>query len=381
VIQVTNAPFRHLCRILNRNAILYTEMVVDRSVCSNPKKYLTRSPGDSPIVAQLGGSDADLLSRTAEHCQEAGYDEINLNMGCPSTSVQSGGFGAALMLDQTITDSVRSMIAAVDIPISIKCRIGVDDHDSPAFLTDFIERMTSSGVRKFIIHARKALLGCNPLENRRIPPLNYAAVYRVVREFPDLHVVINGGIGSIEGAREQNKKVDGVMIGRAIRDNPFLLWQLQGPGGVHDRIDCAIKYGLYAGEEEAAGSHPTRVLLNPLMNLFAWTPISSLWKRALNMAKTDERSVDTVIQQAVDQVRFGMMDTERIQSNKPKLINKLICICNDYPSLEPYWNQPEQSLFLQSCSLFPQWYPLTSRTLQADRKDRWQDLGARLMKI
>ncbi|WP_158883324.1 tRNA dihydrouridine(20/20a) synthase DusA [Rhodanobacter sp. L36] len=226
----TDRHCRYFHRLLSSRARLYTEMVTSAAlVRGNQFRLLEHSQQEHPLALQLGGSDPAELAQAARYGEQAGYDEINLNVGCPSDRVQSGRFGACLMREPALVgDCVKAMRDAVAVPVTVKCRIGVDDQDEYVDLQHFTERMLDAGVEVLAVHARKAWLqGLSPKENREIPPLDYQRVYRLKREFPQLVVVINGGITTVDQVREHLAQVDGVMLGRAAYHDPYLLARIE----------------------------------------------------------------------------------------------------------------------------------------------------------
>ncbi|HEY4144948.1 tRNA dihydrouridine(20/20a) synthase DusA [Pinirhizobacter sp.] len=226
----TDRHCRYFHRLLSPHARLYTEMVTSAAlVRGNQLRLLEHSHEEHPVALQLGGSDPVELAAAARMGAAAGYDEINLNVGCPSDRVQSGRFGACLMREPALVgECVRAMAAAVDIPVTVKCRIGVDDQDEYADLQHFARTMVSAGVKVLVVHARKAWLqGLSPKENREIPPLDHGRVYRLKQEFPDLTIVINGGITTVEQVQAHLARVDGVMLGRSAYHDPYLLAQCE----------------------------------------------------------------------------------------------------------------------------------------------------------
>lgn len=226
----TDRHCRYFHRLLSPHARLYTEMVTSAALVRGGQlRLLEHSQQEHPLALQLGGSDPAELAIAARLGAEAGYDEINLNVGCPSDRVQSGRFGACLMREPALVgECVRAMRDAVDVPVTVKCRIGVDDQDAYADLQHFTHTMLEAGVRELMVHARKAWLqGLSPKENREIPPLDYQRVYRLKREFPELTVVINGGITDAAQVQEHLAQVDGVMIGRAAYHDPYVLAQIE----------------------------------------------------------------------------------------------------------------------------------------------------------
>ena len=225
----TDRHCRYFHRSLTNRSLLYTEMLHSNAII-NGKTYdlLKYSQQEHPLAIQLGGADPKSLSEAASIAEDFGYSEINLNVGCPSSKVQKGKFGAVLMKEpQLVSSCVNEIIRSVEIPVTVKCRIGVDDMDEDSELDNFIKQVSSSGCDTFIIHARKAWLkGLSPKENREIPPLNYERVYRVKDKFPNLNIVINGGIRNIKESLHHLEYVDGVMIGRAAYENPLMLMEV-----------------------------------------------------------------------------------------------------------------------------------------------------------
>jgi tRNA-dihydrouridine synthase A len=220
----TDRHCRYLHRQMTRHALLYTEMVTAPALVRGKARHLLRfNPAEHPVAVQLGGSDPVELAEATAMAADEGYDEINLNIGCPSDRVQSGCFGAVLMENPAlVAQCVAAMIAASPVEVTVKCRIGVDDQDPEIVLPDFLQRISDAGVTRFAVHARKAWLkGLSPKENREVPPLDYELVYRMKDRFPDLHLSINGGITSLDEALEHLARgMDGVMIGRAAYHDP-----------------------------------------------------------------------------------------------------------------------------------------------------------------
>jgi len=222
----TDRHDRYFLRLITRRARLYTEMITTGALIHGDRaRFLRFDAAEHPVALQLGGSDPDALARCAELGAQAGYDEINLNCGCPSDRVQEGQFGACLMKDPArVATGVAAMRAAVGIPVTVKCRIGVDDSEEYAFLRRFIDAVATAGCDTVVVHARKAWLsGLSPKENREIPPLRYETVYRLKQDYPALRIVINGGIRTLEACTEHLRHVDGVMLGREAYENPWLL--------------------------------------------------------------------------------------------------------------------------------------------------------------
>ena len=226
MMQYTDMHDRYLLRLISKKVYLYTEMVTTGAIlfgkCFHQLEY---NPQEHPVSVQLGGSDIKDLVECAKISEDYGYDEINLNVGCPSDRVQKGRFGACLMLEPNhVADCLSSMQDNVSIPVSIKCRLGVDDHVDYEFLYNFVNIIRESGINNFVIHARNGILkGLSPRQNRHIPPLKYDYVYNLKKDFPNLNIIINGGIKSIDETKQHLEHVDGVMIGRAAYENPFLI--------------------------------------------------------------------------------------------------------------------------------------------------------------
>jgi len=226
MMDFTDRYCRLFHRLLSKHAVLYTEMITTGAlIYGDTRRHLHYDKAEHPIALQLGGSDPEALSQSVKLANDYGYDEVNLNCGCPSDRVQSGNFGAALMKDAPlVAKCFKAMKETSDTPITIKHRIGIDDDESYQFLSDFVGTIADAGCQTFIIHARKAwLTGLSPKENREIPPLNYEYVYQLKRDFPDLEVILNGGIKTLEHALDILRHVDGVMMGREAYQNPYLL--------------------------------------------------------------------------------------------------------------------------------------------------------------
>ena len=226
MMQYTDMHDRYLLRLISKKVFLYTEMIATGSlVYGKCFDQLEFNKEEHPVGVQLGGSNINDLVECSKKCEQYGYDEINLNVGCPSDRVQKGKFGACLMLEpKLVAECLLNMQNVVDIPVTIKCRLGVDNHESYEFLHNFVSIVSQSGVATFIIHARNGILkGLSPRQNRNIPPLKYDYVYKLKKDFPHLEIVINGGIKNLDQSETHLKSVDGVMIGRAAYENPFML--------------------------------------------------------------------------------------------------------------------------------------------------------------
>ena len=229
MMQYTDMHDRYLLRLISKNIFLYTEMIATGSLIHGKCfDQLLFNKEEHPVGIQLGGSNVNDLIECSKRSEQEGYDEINLNVGCPSDRVQKGRFGACLMLEpELVSECLFNMQKAVKIPVSIKCRLGIDDNESYDFLYNFISIVKESEINTFIIHARNGILkGLSPRQNRNVPPLKYDYVYKLKNDFPDLEIIINGGIKTIDESRNHLMHVDGVMIGRAAYDNPFILSDL-----------------------------------------------------------------------------------------------------------------------------------------------------------
>ena len=283
----TDSPCRVLHRCLTKQALLYTEMVTADAVLHGDRvRLLGFDASEHPLALQLGGSDPAKLAQASRIAADFGYDEVNLNVGCPSDRVQSGRFGACLMREPAlVADCVAAMRAAVSIPVTVKCRIGVDEQDPEESLRALIDTCVKAGVTIFAVHARKAWLeGLSPKENRDVPPLDYALVYRVKQERPDLTILVNGGIETLEQADEHLKYVDGVMLGRAAYHNPVLLAQVDARFFGADSVDldaAVARYCDYAERELAKGAR-LHTLIKPMLGLYNGRPGARLFRRHLS---------------------------------------------------------------------------------------------------
>ena len=286
----TDRHCRFFHRQLTRRTLLYTEMITTGALLfGDAPGHLRYNEAEHPVALQLGGSDPAALARCARLAQQHGYDEINLNVGCPSDRVQNGAFGACLMATpRLVADCMKAMLDAVPTPVTIKHRIGIDEMDSYDALTRFVGTVAQSGCQTFIIHARKAWLqGLNPKQNREIPPLDYETIYRLKQEFPDLEIIINGGIETLDDAKTHLARVDGVMIGRAAYHNPWMLADADrrlfgAENPVKSRaeaVEAMIPYlEAYLREDGGKASHVTRHMLG----LFNGRPGARKWRRSLS---------------------------------------------------------------------------------------------------
>jgi tRNA-dihydrouridine synthase A len=304
----TDKHCRYLHRLISHDVVLYSEMITTPAILKGDKdKYIGFNQEEKPVILQLGGSDAEDLATSCQVAQEFGYDGVNLNVGCPSDRVQKGRFGACLMNEPPLVVAcVTAMMNAVDIPISIKCRIGVDNNDSFENLQAFVDTVANAGVGTIAIHARKALLkGLSPKQNRSVPPLNYDYVYRIKQLFPELTIVINGGINTLTEVNDHLKQVDGVMLGRAIWNNPWLLHDLQNQlftntneSNNENTRDSVLKKYIHYCQSEVNKGVKLHWLLPPVLNLFHGLPGNKKWKSHL-VTEAPKRDKDlTVFEEA-----------------------------------------------------------------------------------
>ena len=285
----TDRNCRAFHRVLSRRALLYTEMVTSGAILHGPReRLLGYDPTEHPVALQLGGSEPADLAACARIAEDLGYDEINLNVGCPSDRVQSGRFGACLMREpELVADCMAAMKAAVATPVTVKCRIGVDDQDPEEALFRLVDLSAQAGVTTFVVHARKAWLqGLSPKENRDIPPLDYPLVYRLKRERPDLTIVLNGGVASLDEAALHLEHVDGVMLGRAAYHEPGILGSVDslifGEGEAVDPFEAVERYRPYIAGRLAAGAHLAGMTRH-MLGLFHGRPGARAWRRILTV--------------------------------------------------------------------------------------------------
>ncbi len=301
----TDRHCRYFMRLLSPSVRLYTEMVTAQAIRFGDRENLLRfDDAEHPLALQLGGSDPGLMTEAAVAGDRLGYDEINVNVGCPSDRVQSGRFGACLMATpETVATCIRAMQAAVEAPVTVKTRIGIDDHDDYDFLCRFIETTRTAGCKTFIVHARIAILsGLSPKENRTIPPLKYERVYRLKQDYPELTIVLNGGVTTVAECREHLDHVDGVMIGRQAYHQPWFLTELEAAFGdaslALSRLDVVEAMLPYIERELSTGAqlkHMTRHMLG----LFSGQPGARAWRRALSENAHRRGAGVEVIEQAL----------------------------------------------------------------------------------
>ncbi|XP_020214059.1 uncharacterized protein LOC109798264 isoform X1 [Cajanus cajan] len=321
----TDHHYRTLARLISKHSWLYTEMLAAETIVhqkDNLDRFLAYSPDQHPIVLQIGGSNIESLAKATELANTYCYDEINLNCGCPSPKVAGHGcFGVSLMLNpKFVAEAMSAIAASTNVPVSVKCRIGVDDHDSYHELCDFIYQVSSlSPTKHFIIHSRKALLnGISPAENRSIPPLKYEYFYGLLRDFPDLTFTINGGITSVDevsAAREAG--AHGVMVGRAAYNNP---WHILGhvDATIYGTPRCGLtrrqvleKYLAYGDSELGKYGHkPTvRDIVKPLLHLFHSEPGNGLWKRKADAAFRNCTTIESFFEETLVAIPDSVLDS------------------------------------------------------------------------
>jgi tRNA-dihydrouridine synthase A len=304
----TDRHFRRMLRLLSAETLLYTEMVTCAAILNGDREHLLGfDPREHPIALQLGGDDPAALAECARIAAGLGYDEINLNVGCPSDRVQSGNFGACLMREpDRVAASVEAMRAAVGLPVTVKHRIGVDELDRYEDMLGFVDVVAAAGCDRFSVHARKAWLsGLSPKQNRSVPPLRHAEVHRLKRERPALVVEINGGITNLDEAGAQLDHVDAVMIGRAAWDNPYLFAEVdRRMFGAHapdpGRAQVVAAYLEHVEAWLARPRGPTRgpsatILMRPLHNLFVGVAHAKRWKQAVNRKCQAPRDLDELV--------------------------------------------------------------------------------------
>ena len=285
----TARDFRYLCRLLSRHTMLYTEMVTTGALLhGDAARFLDHDAAEYPLALQLGGCDPGDLAACAKLAEDAGYQEINLNVGCPSDRVQNGQFGACLMANpDLVADGVVAMKAAVNIPVTVKTRLGIDELDSYEFLHQFVSAIEKAGADALILHALKAWLsGLSPKQNRDIPPLDYDRVYQIKRDFPALHVDINGGIHSLDEALQHLHIVDGAMIGRAIYNQPYLLAAADKRIFNDDRPVASepdiVGQMLPYIEKRMRQGRPLKSITRHMLGLFQGQPGARRWRRHLS---------------------------------------------------------------------------------------------------
>jgi len=305
MMDCTDKHERYFLRLISKNVLLYTEMIVSEAIDRGDKqKLLSFNIEEKPVALQLGGSSPKLLSNAAKIGEEFGYDEINLNLGCPSKKVQKNKFGACLIKEPNlVADCLSEMQAKTKLPVTVKTRIGYDQVEDYEHLYNFINLLKSAGIKTFIIHARKAMLGkFTPKQNLNIPPLKYEMVYKLKKDFKELDIIINGGITSAEQIKSHIRKVDGVMMGRSIYHSPYLLADIEKEifknEDVPSRQEVVEKLVVYLKNEITKGTRVNQVMRHTL-GLFHGQTGSNFWKRYLSenmcVRDADIQKVDHIL--------------------------------------------------------------------------------------
>ena len=302
----TDRHCRYFMRLLSPGAVLYTEMVTAAAIeHGDAERLLAYDPSEHPVVVQLGGSDPAQMAAAARRCSDAGYDEININVGCPSDRVQSGRFGACLMADPAlVAECYRAMQEASAVPVTVKSRIGIDDNDNWDFLRRFVETVGKAGCRKFVVHARIAILeGLSPKENRTVPPLDYDRVARLKAEFPEFWIGLNGGLDDADMVARELERFDGVMIGRRAYHDPYFLAELEerflSGRSAPDRREVVEQMFPYVERELAAGERLNRITRH-MLGLFANQPGARAWRRYLSENAHRAGAGTQILREALD---------------------------------------------------------------------------------
>ena len=315
MMDCTDRHERFFLRLISKNTLLYTEMVVDEAINRGDKKKLLEfNINEKPVALQLGGSSPKLLSKATKIGEDFGYDEINLNLGCPSKKVEKNKFGACLMKEPNLVAECLSKMQAIsNLPITIKTRIGYDDVEDYENLYNFISTLKSTGVKTFIIHARKAMLGkFTPKQNLNIPPLKYEYVYKLKEDFPNDEIIINGGITSVNDIKPHLEKTDGVMVGRAAYHTPYLLADIEreifNNNDIPSRQDVIEKLIPYVKDEIKRGTRLNQIMRHTI-GLFHGQTGASYWKRYLSenmcVRDADVKKIDHIM----DKIKYNNVDT------------------------------------------------------------------------
>ena len=320
MMDCTDRHERYFLRLISKNTLLYTEMVVDEAINRGDKKKLLEfNINEKPVALQLGGSSPKLLSEATKIGEDFGYDEINLNLGCPSKKVEKNKFGDCLMKEPNlVADCLSKMQSVTNLPVTIKTRIGYDDVEDYENLFNFISNLKTTGVKTFIIHARKAMLGkFTPKQNLNIPPLKYDYVYKLKKDFPNEEIIINGGITSVDEIKSHFKKTDGVMIGRAAYHTPYLLADIEkeifNNENVPSRQEVIERLIPYVKDELKKGTRLNQIMRHTL-GLFHGQTGASYWKRYLSenmcVRDADVKKIDHIM----DKIKFNNVDARVGQS-------------------------------------------------------------------
>ncbi|MBU3021993.1 tRNA dihydrouridine(20/20a) synthase DusA [Aestuariibacter sp. A3R04] len=318
----TDRHCRYFLRQLSKEALLYTEMVTTGALIFGKGDYLVFNDEEHPVALQLGGSNASDMARCAELAQQRGYDEVNINVGCPSDRVKNGAFGACLMAQpEVVAECVREMQKLVDIPVTVKCRIGIDDMDEYDDFARFIDIVANAGCDTFIVHARKAWLqGLSPKENREIPPLNYPRVYQLKATHPELSISINGGITTIQQMQQHLQHVDGVMVGREAYTNPYLLASVSqtlfgSPLPLPSRAELVNTMQAYIERQTDEWFKPWHVARH-MLGLYQGQAGGRIWRRYLSQNGTGKSPDPHLLRNALEQVEQAQANAEKFANTK-----------------------------------------------------------------
>lgn len=289
MLDCTDRHDRYFLRLISKHAVMYTEMVTTGALLfGDTKRFLDFDDAEHPIALQLGGSEPDAMTRCAELAQQWNYDEVNINVGCPSDRVQSGSFGACLMQNPgLVAQNVKQMQSAVDIPVTVKCRIGVDDQEPREALWRLVEKSAEAGCNVFLVHARKAWLkGLSPKANRDVPPLDYDLVYELKKSFPELEIILNGGVKTLGECEAHLEHVDGVMMGREAYSNPYILadvdQRLYGDSESPLNRDQVLDHYAQYCDKKLQEGYRLNALSRHIVGLYHGQPKSRLWRRHLS---------------------------------------------------------------------------------------------------
>lgn len=313
MMDCTDRHDRYLLRLITRRPLLYTEMITSAAICNGDREHLLAfDEFEHPVALQIGGNQPAQMAESARLAEAFGYDEININVGCPSDRVRSGRFGACLMAEpEVVADCVGAMRAAVAIPVSVKTRIGIDRGESLDQLYTLVETVADAGCDTFVVHARRAWLkGLSPKQNREVPPLNYGVVYGLKHNHPDLTILINGGIRTLDDAADHLAHVDGVMVGREAYNNPYMLAQVDNrffgsQESPRKRVEVLEEYLRYCDRQIHSGCRPSH-LFRHLAGLYQGQPGARQWRRSLNeYGRRPETGGLEFIRQAMPEARAG----------------------------------------------------------------------------
>ena len=313
----TDRHCRYFLRLMSKHTLLYTEMVTTGAIIYGKGDYLGYNKEEHPIAVQLGGSDPSDMAECAELSQERGYDEVNINVGCPSDRVKNGSFGACLMAQpEVVANCVKAMQSAVDIPVTVKCRIGIDDMDEDEDFARFIDIVADAGCKTFIVHARKAWLqGLSPKENREVPPLNYPRVYNLKKTRPDLSISINGGIKTLDDVNTHLLNVDGVMMGREVYANPYILANvdstIMGDESAHgiSRREVVMQMQQYIERQEDPYFKPWHAARH-MLGLFQGQAGGRIWRRYLSQNGTGKNPDPNLLMNGLAEVENAQREID-----------------------------------------------------------------------